>query len=201
MNAVASAPPLYGLLLSGGASKRMQRDKAALDYHGEPQLLRAWRLLSAVTERAFVSVREDQREDPLRAQLPQIVDAYEASSPAAGILTAQDRYPEAAWLVLACDLPLLDAATLERLIEARDPAAEATAFRSRFDDLPEPLCAIWEPASHALLAQRLRDGKTCPRKALILSNTHLLPPPGEALDNVNTPQELDAMRRAMEVSP
>jgi molybdenum cofactor guanylyltransferase len=190
--------PLYGLLLGGGASKRMQRDKAALEYHGEPQLLHAWRLLEAVTERAFVSVREDQRDDPLRAQLPQLVDTWEASSPAAGILTAQDRHPEAAWLVLACDLPLLDAATLDRLIASRNPDADATAFRSRFDDLPEPLCAIWEPSSHALLSQRLREDKYCPRKALILSDTHLLPPPGQALDNVNTPQEFDAMRRAME---
>ena len=193
-------PPLYGLLLGGGASTRMQRDKAALDYHGEPQLLRAWRLLEAVTERAYVSVREDQRDEPLRAQLPQLVDACTARGPAAGILTAQDTHPDAAWLVLACDLPLLDAATLQRLIAARDPHAHATAFRSRFDDLPEPLCAIWEPSSHALLAERLDAGKLCPRKALILSDTHLLAPPGNALDNVNTPQELDAMRQSLEAS-
>lgn len=192
--------PLYGLLLGGGASTRMQRDKAALDYHGEPQLLHAWRLLAAVTERAYVSVRADQCDDPLRAQLPQLVDTWEASSPAAGILTAQDAHPDAAWLVLACDLPLLDEDTLRQLIAARDPDADATAFRSRFDDLPEPLCAIWEPSSHALLSQRLREDKYCPRKALILSRTRLLPPPGNALDNVNTPQELDAMRRAMESS-
>jgi len=195
------APPLYGLLLGGGASTRMQRDKAALDYHGEPQLTHAWRLLEAVTERAFVSLREDQREDPLRAQFPQLVDTYEAMGPAAGILTAQDAYPDAAWLVLACDLPLLDAATLQRLIAARDPHAHATAFRSRFDDLPEPLCAIWEPASHALLAERVAADKICPRKALILSDTRLLAPPGEALDNANTPQERDAMRQSLEASP
>ena len=88
MNAKA-APPIYGLLLSGGASRRMQRDKAQLAYAGEPQLLRAWRLLRAVTERAFVSVRSEQRDDPLRAGLPQIVDRYDAIGPAAGILSAQ----------------------------------------------------------------------------------------------------------------
>ncbi len=92
-----SAPPLYGLLLSGGASRRMRRDKAQLNYAGEPQLLRAWRLLSAVTERAFVSVRRDQRDDALRGGLPQIVDRYDAIGPAAGILSAQESHPEAAW--------------------------------------------------------------------------------------------------------
>lgn len=193
-----SVAPLYGLLLSGGASQRMRQDKAALAYRGEPQLLRAWRLLGAVTEQAFVSVRDGQRDDPLRAALPQIVDSYDAIGPAAGILSAQDRYPEVAWLVLACDLPLLDAATLQQLIAARDASADATAFTSRHDGLPEPLCAIWEPSSHALLKQRYEAGSYCPRKALIQSRTVLLPAPGAALDNVNTPEEREAMQQRLE---
>lgn len=191
-------PALYGLLLSGGASQRMRQDKAALPYRGEPQLLRAWRLLSQVTERAFLSVRDHQRDDPLRAGLPQIVDSYEAVGPAAGILSAQARYPQAAWLVIACDLPLLDESTLRQLTAARDPLADATAFTSRHDGLPEPLCAIWEPSSHALLKQRYDHGSYCPRKALLQSRTVLLPAPGEALDNVNTPEERDAMQQRME---
>lgn len=190
--------PLYGLLLSGGASQRMRQDKAALDYRGEPQLLRAWRLLSALTEQAFVSVRDNQRHDPLRAQLPQLVDSYEAIGPAAGLLSAQRAHPQAAWLVLACDLPLLDEGTLRQLIEARDPAADATAFSSRHDGLPEPLCAIWEPSSHALLQQRYEQGSYCPRKALMQSRLVLLPAPGDALDNVNTPEERQAMQQRME---
>lgn len=194
----AVRPPLYGLLLSGGASQRMRQDKAALPYRGEPQLLRAWRLLGEVTERAFLSVRDHQRHDPLRAGLPQIVDSYEAVGPAAGILSAQDRHPEAAWLVVACDLPLLDEATLRQLIAARDPLADATAFTSRHDGLPEPLCAIWEPSSHALLKQRYGDGSYCPRKALLQSRTVMLAAPGEALDNVNTPEERDEMQQRME---
>ena len=193
-----SVAPLYGLLLSGGASQRMRQDKAALAYRGEPQLLRAWRLLGAVTGQAFVSVRDGQRDDPLRAALPQIVDSYDAIGPAAGILSAQDRYPEVAWLVLACDLPLLDAATLQQLIAARDASADATAFTSRHDGLPEPLCAIWEPSSHALLKQRYEAGSYCPRKALIQSRTVLLPAPGAALDNVNTPEEREAMQQRLE---
>jgi molybdenum cofactor guanylyltransferase len=190
--------PLYGLLLTGGASRRMQQDKATLAYRGEPQLLRAWRLLHAVTERAFVSARDTQRDDPLRAGLPLIIDRYDAIGPAAGILSAQDEYPEAAWLVLACDLPLLDIVTLRQLIAARDAAGSATAFTSSHDGLPEPLCAIWEPASHALLKQRYDDGSYCPRKALMQSSTTLLPAPGSALDNVNTPEERDAMQHRLE---
>lgn len=192
-----SAAPLYGLLLSGGASRRMQRDKAHLDYAGEPQLLRAWRLLKPRVERAFVSVREEQQNDPLRGALPQIVDSYDAIGPAAGILSAQDAHPGVAWLVIACDLPLLDQATLDKLIDARDSASDATAFSSRSDGLPEPLCAIWEPPSHARLKQRYEAGSYCPRKALIQSRTQLLPAPGNALDNINTPEELAQLRQQM----
>jgi molybdopterin-guanine dinucleotide biosynthesis protein A len=192
------AAPLFGLLLSGGASQRMRQDKAALAYQGEPQLLRAWRLLDAVTEQAFVSVRDSQRDDPLRAGLPQIVDRYDAIGPAAGILSAQALHPQVAWLVLACDLPLLDSDTLRRLIDARDPQADATAFSSSHGGLPEPLCAIWEPSSHALLLQRYTDGSYCPRKALLQSNIKRLPAPGAALDNVNTPEEREAMQQRLE---
>ncbi|WP_329743401.1 NTP transferase domain-containing protein [Dyella sp. A6] len=193
-----SASPIYGLLLSGGASRRMRRDKAQLSYAGKPQLLRAWRLLSAVTERAFVSMRESQRDDPLRAGLPQLVDSYDAIGPAAGILSAQDAWPKAAWLVIACDLPLLDEATLRTLIAARDPSKDATAFTSRFDGLPEPLCALWEPSSHAMLKQRYQAGSFCPRKALIQANIALLPAAGDALDNINTPEEFEQMQRQLE---
>ena len=195
-----SIAPLYGLLLSGGESRRMQRDKAQLAYAGEPQLLRAWRLLSALTERAFVSVRTSQQDDPLRASLPQLVDTFDAFGPAAGILSAQVAHPQAAWLVVACDLPLLDEATLRTLLAARDPRKDATAFASRFDGLPEPLCAIWEPSSQALLAQRCAAGSPCPRKALLQSDIVLLPAPGAALDNVNTPEEFERMQRGMEPS-
>lgn len=195
-----SIAPLYGLLLSGGESRRMQRDKAQLAYAGEPQLLRAWRLLSSLTERAFVSVRTSQQDDPLRATLPQVVDTFDAFGPAAGILSAQVAHPQAAWLVVACDLPLLDEATLRTLLAARDPRKDATAFASRFDGLPEPLCAIWEPSSHALLAQRCAAGSPCPRKALLQSDIVLLPAPGAALDNVNTPEEFERMQREMESS-
>jgi molybdopterin-guanine dinucleotide biosynthesis protein A len=196
-----SAAPIYGLLLSGGASRRMQRDKAQLTYGGEPQLLRAWRLLESVTERTFVSVRDTQRDDPLRAGLPQLVDSYDAIGPAAGILSAQDAHPQAAWLVIACDLPRLDEATLRMLIDARDPTKDATAFTSRFDSLPEPLCALWEPSSHARLKQRYEAGSFCPRKALIQSDITLLPAPGEALDNINTPEEFVLMQRQLESQP
>jgi molybdenum cofactor guanylyltransferase len=193
--------PLYGLVLAGGRSTRMGRDKAALEYHGRAQLQRAYDLLEKLVTRAFVSVRPDQTRDPLRARFAQIVDHGDVEGPAAGIRAAQEAHPRAAWLVLACDLPWLDVATLQHLIARRDPARMATAFRSTQDGLPEPLCAIFEPSAAATLREFLATGRNCPRKLLINSDTLLLDQPGtKALDNVNTPQELAAALAAADSS-
>jgi molybdopterin-guanine dinucleotide biosynthesis protein A len=194
----AQAAPLYGLVLAGGRSRRMQRDKAALEYQGRSQLDRTMTLLEGRVQRAFVSVRVEQRDDPLRARYPLIVDAPEDVGPAGGILAAQRAHSRVAWLVLACDLPFLDAHTLDALIAARDPARAATAYRSSHDGLPEPLCAIYEPASHASLAAAVSVGRVCPRKFLASADTLLLnqPDPG-ALENINTPEEFQQANDAL----
>jgi molybdenum cofactor guanylyltransferase len=189
-------PPVYGLVLAGGQSTRMKRDKATLAYHGgKTQLEWAMELLGPRVKRAFVSVRPGQT-DPVRARFEQIVDTHEGVGPIAGIIAAQARYPDAAWLVLACDLPYLEAATLDYLLAERDPTRQATAFRSghpnnpRHNGLPEPLCAIYEPSSREAILAHMASGKDCPRKFLINGDTKLLDQPNpRALDNVNTPEE------------
>jgi molybdopterin-guanine dinucleotide biosynthesis protein A len=194
-----SAPPLFGLVLAGGASTRMQRDKAALSYHGKPQLQWAYELLLQHCAAVFVSVRPDQRLDPTRAGLPQIVDRENGIGPIAGISAALTEHPKVAWLVVACDLPFIDDATLRTLIERRDPQRIATAFRSSHDGLPEPLCAIWEPAAREPLAAQTGAGLRCPRKFLINADMQLLDlPNAAALDNVNTTAELSAAQARLE---
>jgi len=182
--------PLFGLVLAGGASTRMQRDKAAIEYHGQSQLHWTFHLLSHVCAATFVSVRPDQREEPTRAGLPQIVDRQPGIGPVAGISAALHAHPKAAWLVVACDLPFLNEQTLRYLVEHRDPRKIATAFKSNHDGLPEPLCAIWEPAAREPLLAFVAAGKQCPRKFLINADTLLLDlPDARALDNVNTADE------------
>ena len=180
----------------------MQRDKAALAYAGRTQLERAVELIEPFVERVYVSVRPDQIDDPLRARFAQIVDSGETAGPIAGILAAQARHPEAAWLVLACDLPVLDAQTLEHLLASRRPERQATAYRSSHDGLPEPLCAIYEPSSRKPVLDHVAAGYDCPRKFLIRADTALLdqPEPG-ALDNVNTPNEYGSAVSRVESAP
>ncbi len=188
-------PPLFGLVLAGGRSTRMGRDKATLPYNdGTPQLERAVALLARHAVRVYVSVRADQAADPLRARFAQIQDSHENIGPIAGLLAAQAQHPQSAWLVLACDLPLLDDASLAHLVSRRDAARTATAYRSSHDGLPEPLCAIYEPRSREPLAAWVSAGKQCPRKFLSSADTALLDEPNpRALDNINTPTEYGAL--------
>jgi molybdenum cofactor guanylyltransferase len=189
---------LHGLVLAGGRSSRMKADKAALALARRPQLAWTFELLAPRVEHAYVSVRADQVSEPLRAAFPQVVDGALGRGPIAGIVAAQALHPDAAWLVLACDLPLLDAATLDQLIRERDPARLATAFRSASDGLPEPLCAIYEPASRGAILEYVAAGFDCPRKFLLAHDARLLDAASpHALDNANTPADLDAARRAL----
>ena len=194
-----SLEPIYGLILAGGASKRMQRDKAALKIQGKTQLARAFELASRHVSKVFVSLRADQTSDPTRAHLPMIVDSVEGAGPIVGIRSALAAHPEVAWLVLACDLPFVSDAAIEELLRRRDPSALATAYKSAHDGLPEPLCAIWEPAAAPPLAEYQAAGGHCPRKFLIRHGAPLIDPPDpRALDNVNTPEEYSQAVAALE---
>lgn len=178
----------------------MRRDKAALTYHGVPQLQWAYDQVSEVCAATFISVRPDQRDEPTRAQLPQIVDRNLGIGPIAGIAAALQEHPKAAWLVVACDLPFITPATLQHLIANRDPQRVATAYRSAHDNLPEPLCAIWEPAARSGVLAQIAAGKQCPRKFLINEDVLLIDlPDASALDNVNTETEFDAANAALDV--
>jgi molybdenum cofactor guanylyltransferase len=193
-----AASPVFGLVLAGGLSSRMQRDKATLEYRGKRQLERAVELAAKHLPEVFVSVRAGQAADPSRARYPLIVDSVPGEGPIVGIRSALAARPEAAWLVLACDLPFLSDAALSQLLAERDPAASATAFRSAHDSLPEPLCAIWEPKSAAeLAAYQAADGR-CPRKFLMRHGAKILEPRDRrALDNINTPDEYREALRSL----
>ena len=183
---------LYGLVLAGGKSRRLGQDKALLRRDGKNQLERLTGLLEDCCERVFVSARADQGDDPTRAKFAQVVDRYEGMGPMAGILSAQESYPDVDWLVVACDLPNISAATLSYLIEHRSTTQPFTAFISSHDGFPEPLCAIYRSGSNQVLRTFVDDGKVCPRKVLINSDTHLLEQAQpDWLDNVNTPEDLD----------
>jgi molybdopterin-guanine dinucleotide biosynthesis protein A len=179
---------INGLVLAGGKSTRMGLDKSAIPWHGKQQQYYMADMLKPLCSEVYISHRKEQEieENP---NYKTLLDAYSGIGPYGAILSAFQFKPSSAWLVVACDLPLLDKKSLEYLLENRNFGSMATTFQSPYDGLPEPLITIWEPKSYDVLLSYLSNGYTCPRKVLIKTNdAHILQPPdGDALMNVNTP--------------
>lgn len=196
----ATVPPLSGLVLAGGKSTRMYTDKTQLDYHGKPQRQHLYELLGRFCEDVFISCRKEQSKK-LSNDFNVITDSFLQMGPLGALLSAFREQPNTAWFTVACDLPLLSAQTLQKLVHQRNPSKIATAFMNNDSGFPEPLITIWEPKSYLVLLQFLGIGHSCPRKTLINSDVELLEPPhSRELMNVNTPQEYEEALEAISVS-
>ncbi|WP_213279383.1 NTP transferase domain-containing protein [Chryseobacterium indologenes] len=193
-------PQLNGLVLAGGKSLRMGNPKDKINWHGKEQRYYAADLLAPFCENVFISCRQDQLEH-FDTDYNALTDTFLNMGPFGGILSALRAQRDKAWLVVACDLPLLDKNSLEFLIRSRDAEKAATTYESPFDGLPEPLITIWEPKSYPLLLNFLGLGNTCPRKVLINSDTLILKPNNpDALMNVNTPEEMTKAKEILKKS-
>ncbi len=194
----SSIAPLYGLILAGGKSSRMGTDKALINYHGRPQQELLFDLVQEFCEHTFISLREDQQDD-LAEKYKVILDQNEYAGPLNGILSAHKKYPEAAWLVIACDLPLLKKETLHLLVKGRNANKDATALATKASGLPEPLASIWEPTGLQHVKEYLvKATSSCPRKFLLNTDTHLIfPENDDVLANANSMLDYQRIKDAL----
>jgi len=182
--------PLYSLILSGGKSSRMHMEKSKLSFHGQPQVTYCYNLLSKFCEKVFVSCRKDQAFNGY--PLIHDVEPYANIGPIGGIISAMTQYPEVDWIVIACDLPFMNEETIQFLIDHRNKDKLATAFVSTHDNMPEPLCALYEKAIYSELLYHYEEGLKCPRKILIKLDIQLIQQKiPRWLDNVNTTKEFE----------
>ena len=112
-NVKLQTPKLNGLVLAGGKSTRMGKDKGSLDYHGKPQREFMADLLSQFCEETYISVRENQ---VVQSEYKLLEDTFVGLGPFGAIASAMRNNPNTSWLVVACDLPLLDEKTLNFLV-------------------------------------------------------------------------------------
>jgi len=161
----------------------MGTDKASICYHGnQPEWQRLMHLLEDRCDAAFLCHRDDQ--DFGRDA---IIDPGEG--PLAAIATAQATHPDAAWLVIACDLPLINGETLDYLIEQRETEKVATCYASVLDGIAEPLCAIYEPSINSCVSRSIDHGCYCPRD--VLQGAKLVElPEKQRLMNSNSPADV-----------
>lgn len=190
-------PKLNGLILSGGKSSRMGRDKGSISYHGKSQREHLHDLLVPFCHEVFISCNEQQA--PHLHRFPLIEDSIDGKGPMVGILSAFQRYPDVAWLTVACDLPFLTSKTLNHLVKHRNASKLATAIHNPETGFPEPLITIWEPEAGQQLLAFLKEGYSCPRKVLINSDIEVL----EAIEikelqNINHAYEYDIIVKELE---
>lgn len=175
-----------GVVLAGGASRRMGRDKALLEFGGETLVARAARALANVADPVVIA----DRGRGLVPGFPSVPDGAGAG-PAAGILGAAAALPGRSLLALACDLPWIEPGLLALLVaEAGDGWIVPLSSRGL-----EPLCALYGPAALAALAERVARGEfdlsglsTVPG----LSVRELRVEEEGAFRNLNTPDDLRA---------
>ncbi len=170
----------------------MGRDKASLTYRGQTEPDRLDPLLRALCRQVFKSVPAGRPPAP-----GFIVDNTPEIGPMGGILSALERHPTAAWLVIACDMPFVNASTLSFLVAGRAPNKLATCLSGTKG--PEPLCTIYEPAIAAHLRASVAQNQYSPRRVLeTLDIQRLTAPNPEALRNVNAPEEYEQARKRLE---
>ncbi len=186
--------PLKGLVLIGGHSTRMGKDKAFLRYHNKAQFAFLYDLLSKYCEEVFISCRAEQVA-LLPSHYPILVDVFENIGALSGLLSAFQHDDATAWLVLACDLPFIDDKTLQFLLQNRQPEKAATIFYNSETQFFEPLVAVWEKESYVILKKNFEIKKYSLNQILkqIPIETVTLPNPN-ALKNVNHKWEYEAIK-------
>lgn len=179
---------LYGLILSGGKSSRMGRDKATILYHGKSQLEFLYELLQKVCKRVFVSCKHNT--SPAN-NIPCIVDQFDFETPLNGIASAFKQFPNVSWLTVPIDMPNITVETLQCLIKNRDYQKLATCFYDSEGKNPEPLVALWESTASSHLQNYISAGGKSPREFLQRHSANLIDVPDQnMLININDPDEL-----------
>lgn len=203
-----TTPPIKGLILTGGKSTRMGADKSELEYHGKPQKQFVKELLEDQGFETFYSVRHfDSSQGDNKQQnvissavekspsLNHIPDSFLNLGPFGGICSAFQKDPNAAWFVLATDLPFINQKLVRLLLEKRNPSKVATAVKGNQKQFPEPLVTIFEPKAYPILLQYLAQGYSCPRKMLINSDIEIVEVDDDLIRNINTPEEYEVAKK------
>jgi molybdenum cofactor biosynthesis protein MoaC len=152
---------LYGLVLCGGRSLRMGRDKGLLEFNGKPWVEIVAEKVAGLGLPTMISIRSDQAESykKINASLLRIPDLnLPVMGPARGILSAAEKFPDRDWLIVSCDMIGVSVDALQRLMEARREFPERDFYYYLNRDIPEPLCAIY--TSHGLSLLKLSMQKT-----------------------------------------
>jgi molybdopterin-guanine dinucleotide biosynthesis protein A len=189
------------MILCGGRSSRMGRDKASLPFGAETMLQRVVRRLAEVvpTRRMVVVAAADQRLPTLPADVTLAHDHRPERGPLEGLaagLMALAPDVEAAY-VSSCDVPLLVPAFVERLFAELGDCDIAVP---RDAEHHHPLAAVYRPSVLSAVQRLLAADRLSPRflfdevptRELPVNELRNVDPELRTLRNLNTPDEYHA---------
>ena len=157
-----------GIVLAGGSSERLGRDKATLDWHGTPLVERVARLLARGLGGGPVAVvgPADRTLPGLPAQLQTVSDPEPDGGPLVGLMAGLDLLQGQVEAVVAvpCDLPLLHPALVRTLIEHLLTAGADVACPTADDGRPLPLPGAWGVGSIDAIGSALSTGERSPAR-------------------------------------
>lgn len=186
---------ITAILLAGGKSSRMGADKGFIDLNGSPF---ASHIIEAVRPLVgqIMIVSTNNAYDVFK--LKRVDDIIRDAGPLAGLFTGLF-YSETTYnLVLSCDIPLINGAVLNKLIEGFDPETDVTQIQSNGKTMP--LIAIYKKeCMHACLEQ-LKKGERRLRTAVATLNTKTIsldPELDPYVRNINTIHELKEIRNEL----
>ena len=181
------------LLLTGGSSRRMGRDKARLEIGGRPLADRLATLLKTVAD-PVIEVGPGYTSLPVTREEPRGEGPLVAMAAGAARLAAEAAERPA--LVVATDLPHLTSAFLRWLAEHPVPTPDHCVVPRDHEGRAQPMCARYSPSALALSQDLVGQGHRAMRdllaRLLIVfvttdADTSLV------LRDIDTPADLEAL--------
>ncbi len=146
-------PEMTGVVLAGGKSKRMGRDKALLEFRGTPLVLHAVKILQQFCSQVVIS---SNRKDYLFTGCEIWPDDVDVHAPMAGIYSCLKRSMHPWIMVLTCDMPLIDPQVFDLLISQADLHRDDVLVPFHDRDCIEPLCGLYNQRAIHLLEESIR---------------------------------------------
>ena len=187
-----------GVILAGGLSRRLGRDKAVEPIGGQPLIQRVIQRVEQVSQEIVVVVADQDRAAglPLGPQHRVALDRYPGTGSLGGIYSGLDAASNQWTLVVACDMPFLNLSLFRRMLALRE---DVDAVVPVIEGRPEPTHALYSKACLPLIEPRLIAGDLKISGFFDQVRVRYLPEEDvAALDpeflsffNVNTPEDLE----------
>lgn len=167
----------------------MGADKRRLEVGGRPLIMAPVAALWEAGAGEVLVVGGDPWDAP--AGCTPVRDQWPGAGPLAAVVTALERASEDVVVVLACDLPRADAATVAWLVRLLDEHG-ADAVVPVVEGRPQPLFATYRRSTASQLRARLESGHRAMAAGIQALEAVLRPSPGDAtpFGDVDTPEEL-----------